>query len=221
VSPHPDPLTQPDLSDADYAQQYVGCVYPVGCHSRFHIVMMTRLFSLWSTCSERNCDMIMTVRHMMPDWSHYRIRTGCVGWKTIVVLGWKWIVVHDDLHVSQTLGRFVYYESINREVKRRLVYEYRCDERLKTKTEESTRLSYTGVVCLLWIDKARGKDKTYTWVSVWWKTTGTPKTWLEHLKIETRWLEHLKIETRLINEKIANTLVGERGWSTGCFIMNQ
>ena len=46
VSPHPDPRTQPDLRDADYAQQYVACVYPVGCHSRFHIVMMTRLFSL-------------------------------------------------------------------------------------------------------------------------------------------------------------------------------
>jgi len=25
--------------------------------------------------------------------------------------------------------------------------------------------------CLLWIDKARAKDKTYIWVSVWWKTT--------------------------------------------------
>ena len=35
---------------------------------------------------------------------------------------------------------FVYYESMKRELKRRLIYEYRCDERLKTKTEESTRL---------------------------------------------------------------------------------
>jgi hypothetical protein len=40
----------------------------------------------------------------------------------------------------------VYYESIKREVKRRLIYEYRCHERLKTKTEESTRLSDTGLV---------------------------------------------------------------------------
>ena len=24
--------------------------------------------------------------------------------------------------------------------------------------------------CLLWIDKTRAKDKTYIWVSVWWKT---------------------------------------------------
>jgi hypothetical protein len=41
---------------------------------------------------------------------------------------------------------FVYYESIKRELKRRLIYEYRCDERLKTKTEESTRLVDTGLV---------------------------------------------------------------------------
>ncbi len=41
---------------------------------------------------------------------------------------------------------FVYYESIKRELKRRLTYEYRSDERLKTKTEESTRLGDTGLV---------------------------------------------------------------------------
>jgi hypothetical protein len=40
----------------------------------------------------------------------------------------------------------VYCESIKRELKRRLIYEYRCDERLKTKNEESTRLTYTGLV---------------------------------------------------------------------------
>jgi hypothetical protein len=27
------------------------------------------------------------------------------------------------------------------------------------------------IFCLLWIDKARAKDKIYIWVSVWWKTT--------------------------------------------------
>jgi hypothetical protein len=32
------------------------------------------------------------------------------------------------------------------DLKRRLIYEYRCNERLKTKTEESTRLSDTGLV---------------------------------------------------------------------------
>jgi hypothetical protein len=40
----------------------------------------------------------------------------------------------------------VYYESIIRELKRRLMYKYRCDERLKTKNEESTLLGETGLV---------------------------------------------------------------------------
>ncbi len=32
-------------------------------------------------------------------------------------------------------------------------------------------LKFWRFVCLLWIDKARAKDKRYIWVSVWWKTT--------------------------------------------------
>jgi hypothetical protein len=40
----------------------------------------------------------------------------------------------------------VYYEPIKRELKRRLICKYRCDERLKTKKEESTRLTDTGLV---------------------------------------------------------------------------
>jgi hypothetical protein len=44
-------------------------------------------------------------------------------------------------------GFFYYYhESIKRELKRRLIYEYRCDEKLKPKTEESTRFTDTGLV---------------------------------------------------------------------------
>ena len=39
----------------------------------------------------------------------------------------------------------VYYESMKRELKTRPIYECRCDERLKTKAEESTRLAYTGL----------------------------------------------------------------------------
>jgi hypothetical protein len=56
--------------------------------------------------------------------------------------------------------KFVYYESIKREVNRRLIYECRCDERLKPQGEGSTRLSWTGF---------RGG--------------------LEHLKIETRLID--------------------------------
>jgi hypothetical protein len=48
------------------------------------------------------------------------------------------------------------------EVKKRLIYDCRCDERLKGKVEESTRLTYTG-----WIGE------------------------LEHLQIETRWIDEM------------------------------
>ena len=37
-----------------------------------------------------------------------------------------------------------YYETIKRKLNRRLIYECRCDERLKIKAEGSTRLAYTG-----------------------------------------------------------------------------
>jgi hypothetical protein len=41
---------------------------------------------------------------------------------------------------------FVYYESMKGELKLKPSYECRCDERLKTKDEESTRLTYTGLL---------------------------------------------------------------------------
>jgi hypothetical protein len=40
---------------------------------------------------------------------------------------------------------YFYYELRYRELKTRLIYEDRWDERLKTKEEESTRLVYTGL----------------------------------------------------------------------------
>ncbi len=43
------------------------------------------------------------------------------------------------------LKRILYYETIKREVKTRPMNECRCDERLKSKAEESTRLVYTGL----------------------------------------------------------------------------
>ena len=43
-------------------------------------------------------------------------------------------------------GVVVYYESRKRKLKTKLIYENRCDERLKTKAEESTRLPYTGLL---------------------------------------------------------------------------
>ena len=42
--------------------------------------------------------------------------------------------------VSSMYAYVVYYESIKRELQRTLIYEYRCDERLKTKNEESVEM---------------------------------------------------------------------------------
>jgi hypothetical protein len=57
------------------------------------------------------------------------------------------VIVTIHVVVSVPLKEFfVYYESMKREVKTRPVYECRCDERLKTKAEESTRLAYTGLL---------------------------------------------------------------------------
>ena len=47
-----------------------------------------------------------------------------------------------DLYVSIL---FVYYEWMKRELKIRPIHECRCDERLKTKVDESTLLTYTGL----------------------------------------------------------------------------
>ncbi len=61
--------------------------------------------------------------------------------------------------------------------------------------------------CLLLIEKARAKDKTYIWLSVRWKTK--PKddesTYLTYTGLLEE-LEYLKIETRLIDEKFASTM---------------
>ena len=45
--------------------------------------------------------------------------------------------------VSPVLNIVVYYESLKRALKTKTIYGYRCDERLKTNVEESTRLGYT------------------------------------------------------------------------------
>ena len=56
----------------------------------------------------------------------------------------------------------VYYESLKRELKTKRIYEFRCDERLKTRVEESTRLACPRLVAEL-----------------------------EHLKIETRLIDEI------------------------------
>ncbi len=69
-----------------------------------------------------------------------------------LIVGLDW-----GVNVRCLEGRFpvclldVYYESRKLEVETRPIHECRCDERLKTKDEKSTRLVYTGRWVLLFI----------------------------------------------------------------------
>ncbi len=63
---------------------------------------------------------------------------GVVVWQVL----WQVLIPHDWVSIGWLLLR-VNLLWIN---KARAIYEYRCNERLKTKTEESTRLSDTGLV---------------------------------------------------------------------------
>ena len=47
---------------------------------------------------------------------------------------------------KDTPSKLVYYDSINRDLKIKPIYECRCDEILQTKTKRFARLSYTGLV---------------------------------------------------------------------------
>ena len=71
-------------------------------------------------------------------------------------------LILEEIDSSHTLGgtgyiRFVYYESLKRELKTKPIYEFRFDERLKTEVEESTRLACT----LLYYWKLFRKGKKY------------------------------------------------------------
>jgi hypothetical protein len=56
----------------------------------------------------------------------------------------------------------VYYESRKREIKIRLMNEGRCDERLKTRVEESTCLTYTGLLNA--IDESKSPEQSMSLV---------------------------------------------------------
>jgi hypothetical protein len=76
------------------------------------------------------------------------------------------ILLHPTLLFICSILLVVYHESIKRELKIRCIYECRCNERLQTKTQKFTRLTYTGLVVEL-----------------------------EHLKIETRLIDEKFVNT--------------------------
>ena len=54
-----------------------------------------------------------------------------------------WKMTHMERYVEWKSKEFVYYESIKRELKKRLIFDSRCDTRLNAKAEGCTRLTYT------------------------------------------------------------------------------
>ncbi len=108
-----------------------------------------------------------------------------------------------------------YYESIKRDLKRRRIYEYRSDERLKTKKEESIRFTDTGITTVQYKDR----DEVVYYKSIKrelkrrliyeyrcderLKTKKEESTRLTDTGLVVE-LEHLKTKTRLIDEKFTS-----------------
>jgi hypothetical protein len=82
-----------------------------------------------------------------------------------------WDVVLIHVGVSQRLGDVqitnwvVYYETIKRELNKRLLCKCRCDERLKDTPEGST-FQWTCVFVFIIRGKVRVEDNIYKWLSV-------------------------------------------------------
>jgi hypothetical protein len=72
-------------------------------------------------------------------------KKGFSDWSKIItyrVLSW----LCQDKTWSESRQNLVYYESIKWKIKIKHISECRCNERLKTRSEESTRLVYTGLL---------------------------------------------------------------------------
>ena len=105
------------------------------------ISLFLHFISLIFCCDavDRECDIDV-------DSSIYKRRKRFFGkWKVSQTFGSheRDMDFHDGLDVQVLV---VYYETIKWELNKRLIYECRCDERLKVKDERSTRLTFT-VLC--------------------------------------------------------------------------
>ena len=100
----------------------------------------------------------------------------------------------------------VYYESIKRELKTKPIYECRCDERLKTRVEESTRLAWE---CFVYYESLKRELKIKPIYECRCderlKTKAEESTRLASTGFHWE-LEHLKIKTRLIDEMFASVM---------------
>jgi hypothetical protein len=154
--------------------------WKVRFHSRFLCVMSVGVMKDYKL-KLRN----LHVSHTL-GWSRNWNISECDGW------GFVYEVIGDPsifkrIRKSAALARVlptltfrfvVYYESRKWEVKIRqnkLEIPRDKDEVNKWEIHECDERAHNPEAmvdsCLLWINKARAKDKMYIWVSVWWKTT--------------------------------------------------
>jgi hypothetical protein len=100
---------------------------------------------------------------------------------------------------------FVYYETIKRELHRRLIYEGRCDERLKSNTGDQSDVGefFVYYESIKREPKIRGIYECRCDERLQNKTKKFTRLPYTGLVLE---LEHLKIETRLISEMFANAM---------------
>jgi hypothetical protein len=81
--------------------------------------------------------------------------------------------LHTGLIIIQPIQRLLYIDSSEEVV---ILFEVELQKPRNLSASESEGcgngegVGVYATLCLLLIDKARSKDKTYIWVSVWWKT---------------------------------------------------
>ena len=107
---------------------------------RVILLSVILVYELWTEESEKNSTIFLTLYGGL---EHLKIETSLIDERFPSVMG-ECSRLYLELYVK--FSTVVYYESIKRELKIRLTYDCRCDERLKTKTEDSTLLGYTGLL---------------------------------------------------------------------------
>jgi hypothetical protein len=81
------------------------------------------------------------IKVLIENWEDLPAMRGTI---SNVVVWIKYLSTSNWFHGTLLFILFVvYYKTIKRGLNQRLMYECRCDERLKAKTERSTRLTYT------------------------------------------------------------------------------
>jgi hypothetical protein len=129
------------------------------------------------------------------------------------------VVVYLNITHCTLTNTYLYSETIKWDLNRRLIYECRCDERLKDKVEGSTRLTYTGL--LGGLEHLKIETRFVYYETIQWNlserlicecrcderlnTKAEGSTRLTYTVFHGG-LEHLKIKTRLIDQKFASVM---------------